>query len=76
MPAVSGQWLQQANSLRGMASAGGGIAGPAIAGVLVAATTPGIALVVDAASYGVSALLLARVSRVGTAVAAAEPFLT
>lgn len=63
IPTVSGDWLQQANSLRGMAMAAGNIAGPAIAGVLVAATSPGIALLVDAGSYGASALLLARVRR-------------
>ncbi|MGI9185445.1 MAG: MFS transporter [Solirubrobacteraceae bacterium] len=35
IPLVAGEWLQQANSLRGMAMAAGNIAGPAIAGVLV-----------------------------------------
>jgi MFS family permease len=63
IPLVAGDWLQQGNSLRGMAMAAGNIAGPAIAGVLVVATSPGIALLVDAGSYGVSALLLARVKR-------------
>jgi MFS family permease len=63
LPTVSGRWLQQANSLLGMAMAAGGIAGPAIAGVLVAAATPGVALVADAGTYGASALLLARVGR-------------
>ena len=76
IPAVSGNWLQQANSLRGIASAAGNIAGPAIAGVLVATTTPGTALVVDAASYGVSALLLARVGHVPVTRGAAQSFLT
>lgn len=61
IPLVAGRWLQQANSLRGMAMAAGSIAGPAIAGVLVVATSPGVALLIDAGSYGASALLLARV---------------
>jgi MFS family permease len=61
IPLVAGDWLQQGNSLRGMAMAAGNIAGPAIAGVLVVATSPGVALLVDAGSYGASALLLARV---------------
>jgi MFS family permease len=74
IPAVSGDWLHQANSLRGIASAAGNIAGPAIAGVLVATTTPGTALVVDAASYGVSALLLARVGHVPTARGVGQSF--
>jgi hypothetical protein len=62
IPLVAGKWLQQANSLRGMAMAAGNIAGPAIAGVLVVASSPGVALLFDAGSYGASALLLARVS--------------
>jgi MFS family permease len=57
IPQVAGEWLQQANSLRGMAMAAGSVAGPAIAGALVVATSPGIALAVDAASYGLSGLL-------------------
>lgn len=60
MPAVAGEWLQQANALRGMAMAAGGIAGPAIAGALVVTVGPGPALLVDSASYGASALLLVR----------------
>ena len=63
IPLVAGDWLQQGNSLRGMAMAAGNIAGPAIAGVLVVATSPGVALLVDAGSYGASALLLAGVKR-------------
>ncbi len=63
MPTVAGDFLQQANSLRGMAMAAGSIAGPAIAGGLVALSSPGVALAIDAATYGVSALLLARVRR-------------
>jgi MFS family permease len=62
IPLVAGDWLQQANSLRGMAMAAGNIIGPAIAGVLVVASSPGVALLIDAGSYGVSALLLTRVT--------------
>jgi MFS family permease len=61
LPLVAGERLQQANALRGMAMAGGSIAGPAIAGVLVVLSGPGAALLIDAGSYGASALLLARV---------------
>ncbi len=63
VPRVAGEWLQQANSLRGMAMASGAIAGPAIAGGLVAASSPGVALAIDAGTYAASALLLARVQR-------------
>ena len=63
IPAVAGERLQQANALRGMATAAGNVAGPAIAGVLVVTAGPGWALLIDAVSYGASALLLARVRR-------------
>jgi predicted MFS family arabinose efflux permease len=62
IPVVAGSGLQQANSLRGMAMAAGNIVGPAIAGVLVVASSPGVALLIDAGSYGTSALLLTRVA--------------
>ncbi len=62
IPLVAGEQLQQANTLMAMAMAGGNIAGPAISGGLVVATGPGAALLIDAASYAVSALLLARVN--------------
>lgn len=64
MPAVAGPYLRQANALQGMTLAAGNIGGPAIAGVLVVTVGPGTALLVDAASYGASALLLAFVNRV------------
>ncbi|MGH2859454.1 MAG: MFS transporter [Solirubrobacteraceae bacterium] len=63
LPLLAGERLQDANALRGMAMAAGSIAGPAIAGALVVTTSPGVALVIDGASYAVSALLLARVRR-------------
>ena len=73
LPAVAGPDLHQANALRGIATAASNIAGPAIAGVLVVATGPGAALLIDAASYGFSALLLARVAAgAGTRAVAAE----
>lgn len=74
IPLVAGEWLQQANSLRGMAMAAGNIAGPAIAGVLVVATSPGIALLIDAGSYAVSAVLLSRARSPRAGNAAPERF--
>ena len=59
---VSAERLQQANALRGMAMAGGEIAGPALAGALVATAGPGWAIAVDAATYAVSAFFLALLS--------------
>jgi len=60
MPAVAGEYLQQANALRGMAMAAGNIGGPAIGGLLVVTVGPGPALLIDAATYATSALLLTR----------------
>jgi MFS family permease len=59
---VSTVRLQQANALLGLSRSILGVAGPALGGVLVAAGSPGGALLVDAASFGVAALLLLRLS--------------
>lgn len=77
IPAVAGDRLRQANALRGMAEAVGNIAGPAIGGVLVVTIGSGPALLIDAGTYGASALLLARV-RAGRSPVSAAPqrFLT
>jgi MFS family permease len=53
--------LQPANGLRATVMSGGEIVGPALAGVIVAAAGAGWALAVDAATFAVSALFLARV---------------
>jgi MFS family permease len=61
MPAVvSPERLQQANALRGLAMAAGQIAGPALAGILVAGAGAGWALAVDAATFAVSVAFLVR----------------
>jgi predicted MFS family arabinose efflux permease len=57
---VSAARLQQANALRGLSMAAGNVAGPALAGVLVATASPGWALAVDSASFGASAYFLVR----------------
>jgi MFS family permease len=56
---VAPERLQQANVLRGISQAAGGIAGPAISAALVATVGSGWALAVDAGSFGVSAAALA-----------------
>jgi MFS family permease len=57
---VSAERLQQANALRGMSIASTQLVGPALAGVLIVTVGAGYALAVDAATFGVSALYLAR----------------
>lgn len=57
---VSAERLQQANALRGISMSAAGLVGLAFGGILVAAAGPGWALVIDAASFGVSAFYLAR----------------
>jgi predicted MFS family arabinose efflux permease len=73
LPAVvPPEHLQEANGLRAAAMSGGEIAGPALAGVLIATVGPGWALAIDGATFGVSALFLARlrlpdrIARAGT----------
>ncbi len=52
--------LQQANSLIALAQNVGSVLGPALAGVLIVAFSPGAAIAIDAATFVVSALFLAR----------------
>ncbi|MFD9127856.1 MFS transporter [Kitasatospora sp. NPDC059571] len=54
--------LADANTLLGLARSTSTVAGPALAGLLVAALGPGPVLALDAASYALSALALAGVS--------------
>jgi MFS family permease len=56
---VSNANLQQANQLQQVTGAGAGVAGPALAGLLVVAASPGWAILADAVSFGVSVALLA-----------------
>lgn len=55
---VSAARLQDANALRGMTYSAGSVAGPALAGVLVAVGGPGLAFAVDAGTFAVSVLCL------------------
>ena len=57
---VSAERLQQANGLRALSMSSANIAGPLIAGLLVASVGAGWALAADAASFAVSAAFLAR----------------
>lgn len=77
VPAViSAGRLQQANALIGLSRSILGFAAPAFGGILVAAGSPGGAILIDAASFGVAALLLARVHVAPRAdVVEPEPFL-
>jgi len=56
---VSSERFQQANALLSLSGSVALIAGPALAGVLVAAWGPGVAFAVDAATFAVSSLALA-----------------
>jgi MFS family permease len=55
---VPGARLQEANALLNFSRWGGKVAGPALAGVLLALGSPGTALAVDAATFVVSAACL------------------
>jgi MFS family permease len=61
---ISPDRLQQANALISTSESASWLAGPAVSGFLIAAFGPGVAFIVDAASYAVSAGFLAAL-RVG-----------
>jgi MFS family permease len=56
--------LQQAIGLQQTSSAGAGVVGPAVAGILVVTVGPGWAIIGDAATFFVSVILLAQLSLV------------
>jgi len=64
---VSPERLQQANALLGLARNALGVIGPSVAGVIIVAASPGVALAIDAVSFFVCAGLLALI-RVGQLV--------
>jgi MFS family permease len=57
---VSRGLLQRANAILRLGLNGSSILGAALGGILVAATSPGTAIAVDAATFAVSALLIGR----------------
>lgn len=75
-PAIAGmipsvvreEHLSQANALNGLTFSVGTMVGPALAGVVVAAASPGWAVIADAASYAVSVVTLAMLRSSGGAM--------
>jgi MFS family permease len=72
---VSRSRLQQANGLMSLSRNATMIAGPAAAGVVIALSSPGWAIAVDAATFGVSAVFLLRM-RLAFTKPAKQTFLT
>jgi hypothetical protein len=64
--------LQEANALRGLVRNVVFVLGPVIGGAIVVAGSPGVALAIDAGSFAVAALILARIV-VPRRAAAVEP---
>lgn len=58
---VGGERLQPANAMLGLSGSATSILGPAAAGVLLAVSSPGTAILIDSFSFVVSFALLARV---------------
>ncbi|HZO62973.1 MAG TPA: MFS transporter [Gaiellaceae bacterium] len=58
---VSAERLQQANALRGLTRNLLWVIGPAVGGAIVVAGSPGLALLIDAATFAAAAALLARI---------------
>jgi MFS family permease len=67
--------LQSANSVLRLGLNATSISGAALGGLLVAATSPGTAIAIDAASYGLAALVLAQMRLPAAVTAAASHFL-
>ena len=54
--------LADANALLSVAQAGATVAGPALAGIVIALTSPAVVIAADAATFAVSVLCLARLT--------------
>lgn len=67
--------LQQGNALNGISESSGGIIGPAIAGVIVAVSSPGWAILIDGLTYLVSVVSLAKIRIDWQASEDSEPFI-
>jgi MFS family permease len=72
---VSASRLQQANALMSLSRNVTGVAGPAVAGVVIALSSAGWAVAVDAATFAVSAAFLLRM-RIAFTKPASQAFLT
>jgi len=66
--------LPDANALLSVAQSGSMIAGPALAGILIALTSPAVVIAVDAATFGVSVLSLALLHVPASAGACQSPW--
>lgn len=73
---LSEKKLQQGNALNGISNSTGRIIGPAIAGVIVAITSPGWAILIDGLTYFVSVVSLAFIRIEWIASDEPEPFIT
>jgi MFS family permease len=72
---LGNETLQQGNALNGISSSSGGIIGPAIAGVIVAVSSPGWAILIDSITYLVSVVSLALIRIDWQAAGQPEPFI-
>jgi len=71
---LSAQRLQEGNALLGIANSSGTIIGPAIAGIVVAVSSPGWAILMDGATYLVSVVSLSLVQIDWSAAEITESF--
>src|ERR1700677_2820377 len=67
--------LQQGNALNGISNSSGGIIGPAAAGLIVAVSSPGWAILIDGLTYLLSVVSLALIRIDWKAIEEVEPFL-
>jgi MFS family permease len=72
---LSNEVLQQGNALNGISGSSGGIIGPAIAGVIVAVSSPGWAILIDGLTYLLSVVSLALIRIDWQAADRSEPFI-
>jgi MFS family permease len=72
---LSADMLQQGNALNGISSSSGSIIGPAVAGVIIAVSSPGWAILVDAFTYLASVISLGLIRTNWSASEHSESFM-
>jgi MFS family permease len=72
---VSAGRLQQANALNGLSQSAASIVGPVLAGIIVAVSSPGWAVLIDGLSYAVSVVTLVMIRIAWTAKPSGDSFI-
>lgn len=73
---LSDEYLQRGNALNGISSSAGYVVGPALAGIIIATSNPGWAIMIDGLSFAISVITLAMIRTSWTSPEHHDAFMT